>query len=79
MAFTVVRHPTNRQDGRGPSNGAGPGLMKSLGRLIKRWRSRVRARRSLELLDQREQSEFSELAWLRWELERELARRRWDH
>jgi hypothetical protein len=53
--------------------------MKSLGRLIKRWRSRVRARRSLELLDQRELSEFSELGSLRWELERELARRRWDH
>ena len=79
MAFTVVRHLTNRQVGCGPSKAVDTGLMKSLGRLIKRWRSRVRARRSLELLDQRELSEFSELGSLRWELERELARRRWDH
>ena len=79
MAFTVVRHLTNRQASYGPSKAAGPGLMKSLGRWIKRWRSRARARRSLDLLDQRELSEFSELGSLRWELERELARRRWDH
>jgi hypothetical protein len=79
VAFTVVRQLTNRQVDDGPSKAADAGLMKSLGRLIKRWRSRVRARRSLEQLDQRELSEFTELGSLPWELERELARRRCDH
>jgi uncharacterized protein YjiS (DUF1127 family) len=72
MAFTVVHH---RQGSHGPSRAAGPGLMKWLGRLIKRWRSRVRERRPLALLDP---CELNELGSSRRALDRGLARRRWD-
>jgi hypothetical protein len=69
MAFTVLH---DRQVSRGPSRAASSGLMKWLGRLIKRWRSRVRERHPLELLDPCEPGSSS------WELDRGLARRRRD-
>jgi uncharacterized protein YjiS (DUF1127 family) len=74
MSYTAHHPLINCQSDRVPPVARGFTVARSIGKLLRLWRSRIRERRAFPELNERE---LSDLRLSRWDVERELAKPFW--